>query len=57
MNVLLKVDGERSADTATVVLSGATLKGEFIRRDGPTLSTTLVVVLEELDHRMQTASD
>ena len=49
VNVLLKLDGERTSDTATVVLSGPRLEGEFIRRDGPTLGTTLATALTELE--------
>ncbi len=51
VGVLLKLDVERTGDTATVVLSGPGLEGEFIRRDGPTLGATLEIALTELGRR------
>lgn len=51
LNTLIKLDGERLSDPATVVLSGPLLEGNFVRRDGPTLGETLASALDELAQR------
>jgi hypothetical protein len=53
LSVLLKLDGDRPAQPATVVVSGPVLEGEFIRGDGETLGATLSAVFDELETRLQ----
>lgn len=48
VNVLIKFDGDRSADPVTVVVSGRLQGDEFVRRDGTSAGDTLVEVFAEI---------
>ena len=47
-NIVIHLDGERSADQVTVVLSGPPLGDGFIRREGDDLGNTLASALSAL---------